>query len=148
MRRVDVGFSLIELMVAMSLLGIGLLTIGKMIVSSRRHMTYSRAETSAVSLATEIKERIFTEDFVNIKAVFDDADTADPSTINDSTNDWANHVGDLLGVTGRGQIEIVDTVEDDTLPPDLYRVEILISWSEGGIPRDLPHTILMSKVGI
>ena len=148
MRRIDAGFSLVELLIAMSLLGIGLLAVGKMIASSRRHMTYSRAETSAVSLATEIKERIFTENFDDIKPVFDNADTSDPSTINDSTDDWAGHVGDLLGATGRGQIDIVDSSEDPTLAADLYRVEILISWSEGGIDRTLPHTILLSKVGI
>ena len=148
MRRVDVGFSLIELLVAMSLLGIGLLAIGKMVASSRRHMTYSRAETSAVSLATEIKERIFTENFDDIKPVFDNADTDDPSTINDSTDDWANHVDDLLGATGRGRVNIVDDSEDPTLPVDLVRVEIIISWSEGGTDRSLPHTILLSKVGI
>lgn len=142
------GFSLVETMVALTVLAIGILSVGQLLTTSRGHSNYSRQETMAVSLAQEIKERIFSEPFDDVKSIFDDADTDAPGTINTSTDEWAEHLRDMLGSNGRGTVNVVDDTEDATVPDLMYRVTITISWVEGPHNRSLPLTFMLAKVGL
>jgi hypothetical protein len=139
---------LVELMVALVVLAVGILAVGQLLVTSRRHAVYGRHETMAVSLTQEIKERILSENFDDVRSIFDNLDTSDPNTINGSSDEWANHLNDLLGVNGRGTVDVIDNTEDVTVPDGMYRIEINISWVEGPAARDLPHTFMVTKVGI
>ena len=141
------GFSLIELMVALVILSVGILSVGQLLVTSRRHATFSRFETMAVSLSQEITERMMSEPFDDMKSIFDDVDTADAGTINDSCRDWSEHLADLLGSEGRGTVNVVDPIEDPSVPVGMYRIEINVSWVEGERARNLPHTFMHCKVG-
>lgn len=142
------GFSLVETMVALTILAVGILSVAQLLVTSRGHSNYSRQETMAISLAQEIKERIYSENYDDVKSVFDGADTEDAETINDSTDEWAQHLRDMLGSNGRGTIEVVDFNEDASLPKGMYRVAIDVSWMEGPRYRTLPHNFLLTKVGL
>lgn len=142
------GFSLVETMVALSILAVGILSVAQLLTTSRAHSNYSRQETMAISLAQEVKERIYSENFDDVKSIFDTADTDDPSTINDSTDEWAQHLRDMLGSNGRGTIDVIDETEDASLPEGMYQVIIDITWVEGPRDRSLPHTFLLAKVGL
>jgi hypothetical protein len=135
-------------MVALSILAIGIMALGQLLTTSRGHSNFGRQETMAVSLAQEIKERIYSEPFDDVKSIFDGADTDTPASINDSTDEWAQHLRDMLGSNGRGTIQIENEDNDASIPPGMYRVTIDISWVEGPHQRSLPHTFMISKVGL
>jgi prepilin-type N-terminal cleavage/methylation domain-containing protein len=147
-RHSEAGFSLVELMVALIVFTIGILSVGQLSITSKRHTNYAREETMAVALAQEIKERIFSEVFDDVKSIFDNTDTADADTINDSTDEWAAHVGDMFGSNGRGRIQVLDRFDDAAIPDGMYRVEVLVSWTSGTQSHELPLTWLMSKMGL
>lgn len=146
--KAEQGFTLVEVMVSLVILAIGILGVGQLLITSQRHTTFGRQQTIAVTLAQEIKERIYSEDFDNIKAVFDGADTDDPGTLNLSTGLWAAHVDSLLGENGRGTVLVQDNSDDPAIPDFMYRVDIVVSWVEGPLARNHPHTFMMSKVGL
>jgi len=144
----EAGFSLVELMVALIVFTVGILSVGQLSITSKRHATYARDETKAVALAQEIKERMFSEVFDDVKSIFDNTDTADTATLNDSTDEWAAHVGDMFGSQGRGEIQVFDRFDDASLPDGMYRVEVLVSWTSGTQSHELPLTWLMTKMGL
>lgn len=146
--RSERGFSLIDIMVALVIFSIGILSVGQLSITSRRHASFGREETMAVSLAQEIKEKIFSENFDDVKSIFDNVDTSDADTINDSCRDWADHVADMFGTNGRGEIEVVDRSEDPTLPDGMYRVQVDIIWTSGPKTHQVPMIWMMSKVGL
>jgi len=146
--RSEAGFSLVDMMVALIIFSIGILSVGQLSITARRHSSYGREETMAVSLAQEIKEKIFSENFDDVKSIFDDVDTSDPETINDSCDDWANHVADMFGTNGYGTIDVVDSSEDASLPDDFYQVRVDIVWTSGPNTHQVPMIWMMSKVGI
>jgi len=142
------GFSLVETMVALVILAVGILSVGQLLTQSRGHSNYSRHETAAINLAQEVKERIYSENFDDIKSIFNGADTDNAATINTSTDEWAAHVDDALGTNGRGTVRVEDSADDPTLSAGMYRVTINISWVEGPKARSIPHTFLLSKIGL
>ena len=147
-RKAEQGFTLVEVMVSLVILAIGILGVGQLLITSQRHSNFGRQQTIAVSLAQEIKERIYSEDFDNIKSVFDGADTDVPASLNSGTSLWASHVDSLLGTNGRGTVLVFDDGDDVTIPPGMVRVDIAVSWIEGPLARNHGHTFMLSKVGL
>ncbi len=144
----EAGFSLVELMVALVIFAVGILAVGQLTITSRRHSNYGREETMAVSLTQEIKERIYSTVFADVKTAYDDVDTDDVDTINDYCDEWAEHIADLFGASGRGTIQVYDNGDDASLPPGLYRVEVVVAWTSGPNTHEIPLTWLMSKMGV
>ncbi len=142
------GFSLVELMIALVVLSIGILALGQVFVIGQWHTTSSRAETMAVSLSQEIRERIFSEPYDDVDAIFDGVDTDYPDTVTQPCQSWANHVLLQLGANARGMINVLDHTEDVGLVDGMLRVDLVISWPEGGDTRQLPVHFYISKVGL
>ena len=141
------GFTLVELMVAVFMLSVGLLGIAQVFTVSNRHTANSRRETVANSLAQEIREKIMSETFADVESIFDTIDTDNYGMIPDPAQVWADHVIDRLGVGARGQVDVYNPTERNTLQEGMLAVVITMSWNEGGSTIDMPLEFLLARIG-
>jgi prepilin-type N-terminal cleavage/methylation domain-containing protein len=100
--RMSGGFSLIEVMVAMTFLGIGLLAVAQMIPSGMAGITQARVRTNAVQAAQQRIDALRAEEFADVMA----------GAFSDSTGDY------ILNWT--------ITVDDPV--PGMKRVDMTASW--------------------
>jgi prepilin-type N-terminal cleavage/methylation domain-containing protein len=141
------GFTLVELIVAITLLAIGILSIGQIFAVSARNASFGRTETIAVSLAREIQEKILSESVEQVQAMFNGVDTNDPGTVTVPCTVWAQHLADQLGPTGRGQIWVRDFNGDAELLQGMFSVEIEISWLREGETVSVPVRFAITEIG-
>ncbi|MDM7913659.1 MAG: prepilin-type N-terminal cleavage/methylation domain-containing protein [Candidatus Eisenbacteria bacterium] len=146
--RAQAGFTLVELMVALTILAIGILSIGQIFAVSARHAIHGKTETTAVALAREIEEKILSESVDQVKTMFDEVDTSVPASITTPCEEWAAHVSTYLGgVGGRGRIQVMDSTEDPGLIPGMMGVRIQIQWLERGDTLVVPLEFATTSVG-
>lgn len=105
------GFSLIEIMVAMTFLGIGLLAIAQLIPLGMAGVTEARNRTSAVQTAQRVLDQLRTDGYESA------ALTAGAYTETD------------------GSYTIQWTVTDNNPIPKMKRVDLFATWG-GGAPAD------------
>lgn len=130
--RFDEGFSLVEMLVALTLLAVGLLGVGQIFAFSSRSAGMGRMETAAVSLARELEEKALSAEYADVLATFDGVDTDDPGTVTAPCQEWAAHVADQLGPTGRGQVTVFDHTTDADIRNGMLSVEVRMSWITAG----------------
>lgn len=102
----DSGFSLIEIMVAMTFLGIGLLAIAQLIPLGMVGITGARHRTDAVQNAQRVMDQLRTEDY--------------PSA--------ALTAGTYTETDGRYSIQW--TITDDNPIPRMKRVDLFTTWGD------------------
>lgn len=141
------GFTLVELMIAVFLMTIGVLAVSQVMAVANRHTAYAREEMIANSLAQEIREKIMSETFGDVKSIFNGVDTDNIGTITAPAADWADHVADRLGPTGRGRITVLDPEEDPDLEYGMLGVEVLLTWKERGNDVELPLKFAIARIG-
>ncbi len=148
-RQSSAGFTLTEMMVALVIMAVGILAVGRMFIFSKDHASYGRQETMAVALAEEIREKIMSDNFDDLKTIFDGIDTNSPSSLTTPCQTWANHLEENLGgVEGRGQVEVLDETEDPEIVAGMVTVVITISWMEGGHTETVDMRFSISKMGL
>jgi len=140
------GFTLVELLVAMTILAIGILSVGQIFAISSRNAAYSRAETTAVSLVREVAEKIQSEAVDQVGALFDGVDTAVPGTVTAPCQEWANHLATQMGPTGRGRIWVRDPNEDLELAAGMLSVRIEVSWLSRGDSIRVPLQFALTDI--
>jgi prepilin-type N-terminal cleavage/methylation domain-containing protein len=146
-RRAQSGFTLVELLVAVTLLAIGILSVGQIFAVSARNASFGRAETTAVSLAREIQEKILSESVDQVMTMFNGVDTDDAGTVTIPCTAWANHLTEQLGPNGRGRIWVRDSTEDPELLQGMFSVEIEISWLRDGETVTVPIRFAITEIG-
>jgi prepilin-type N-terminal cleavage/methylation domain-containing protein len=146
--RTDAAFTLIELMVAIFLLAVGILAVGRMFIMAQRHATYGRTETMAVTLAQEIREKILSKDFDDLEALFDGVDTQVPGTVTAPCQLWAAHLAAGLGPSGRGRLTVRNPTEDPEIVDGMLTVLIDVSWPENGGTKSAAMHFSLSRMGI
>ena len=141
------GFTLVELLVAVTILSIGILSVGQIFAVSSRNATFGRTETMAVGLAREMREKIMCEAFDDVQSVFDGVDTDNPGSVTTPCQLWATHLHDQLGPNGRGTIDVRAPEEDAELMQGMLAVEVEISWKVAGTTYQFPLTFALTKIG-
>jgi|GEM_PF-1626618 len=144
--RSDEGFSLVELMVAVTIIAIGVLWVGQLFATSSRNASFSRTETEAVSLAREIEEKIHCVATDQVISTFNGVDTRSPSTITAPCQPWANHLNSQLGPRGWGRIWVLDAAHDADLLPGMYSVHIEINWIVHGDTMQVPMEFAVTTI--
>ena len=139
------GFTLLELMIAVMMLGGGVLGVAQVFAVANRHTAHAREETAAVALAQEIREKIMSESFDDIFSIFNGVDTNDEGSISLPAQDWANHVEQELGAYGRGRVEVRTPDIDPNLSPGMIGITVTMSWREGSRSIDLPLHFAVAK---
>jgi prepilin-type N-terminal cleavage/methylation domain-containing protein len=141
------GFTLVELMVALMILVVGILGVGQIFAVSSRSAAMGRAETTAVSLAREIEEKIYSEEVEQVATIFDGVDTADPGSVTLPCAAWAAHVGSELGPNGRGRITVMNDDQDPALLPGMFSVLVEVSWLAHGDTLTVPLRFAITDIG-
>ena len=142
------GFTLVELLVAVTILSIGIISIGQIFAVSSRNATFGRTETMAVGLAREMQEKVMSESFDDVVTVFDGVDTDNPGTLTEPCQIWANHLRDQLGPNGRGTIDVRTHEQDPEILDGMLSVEIVISWKVDAQSFRVPLNFAICKIGV
>jgi len=142
------GFTLVELLVALSILSTGILSVAQLFIFSQRHAHDGRCETQATALAEEIREKVMSENFDDLVSIFDGVDTEYPSTITLPCQEWANHLSERLGAEGRGQVQVLEPIEDPEIVDGMLTIVVTVSWQESGQERSLPLRFSVAQMGV
>ena len=113
-RRADAGFSLIEIMVAMTFLAIGLLGIAQLIPFGMAGVTEARVRTNAVQAGQAIIDSLRAADY-------DSLDAGDFSMSN-------------------GRLTTTWTISDNNPAPGMRRVDLTTTWG----PDENPRTVTLN----
>jgi len=120
-RRSDEGFTLIESMFALVFLSVGLLAIAQMIPLAGMQITSSRNHTSAQEAAQTTLDNLGLLDYNDAQL------TAGTHTLDDSLR------------------TITYSVQDNVPVANTKRVDLTVSWTEGGGGKSINYTTLISQ---
>jgi type IV pilus modification protein PilV len=112
--RRDAGFSLVEIMIAMTFLAIGLLAIAQLIPTGLKGVTEARVRTNAVQ---------------NSQRILDDLRATNYDSLDAGTFSETN-----------GRYSTTWTVTNDSPTPGSKRVDVVSTWG----PNRNPRTVTMS----
>lgn len=146
-RRRD-GFTLVEMLVALTILSTGILSVAQLFIFSQRHAHDGRSETQATALAEEIREKVMSENFDDLVSIFDGVDTDLPGTVTLPCQEWATHLEDRLGTEARGQLQVLEPAEDGEIVAGMLTIVVTVSWQESGQARSLPLRFSVSQIGV
>jgi type IV pilus modification protein PilV len=118
-RRSDSGFSLIEIMVAMTFLSIGLLAIAQLIPTGLKGITEARVRTNAVQTAQQIVDGLRASDY----------DTLNAGTYNQTTGRYAS----------------TWTITDNSPTPNSKRVDVVTSWGPAQNRRNVTMSTYLTR---
>lgn len=141
------GFTLVEVLVALTILAVGILSVGQIFAVASRNAAFGRTETVAVSLAREISEKILSESVEQVQEMFDGVDTANPGTVTEPCTVWAEHLAEQLGPTGRGRIWVRDPDADPELLDGMFSVSIEVSFINRGDSIRVPMRFAITDIG-
>ena len=141
------GFTLVEMLVSVTILAIGILALGQIFAFSNQNASFGRTETLAVSLAREIQEKILSESIEHVQMVFDGVDTQNAGSVTTPCEEWAQHLTDQLGDHARGTITVMDSDEDPSLLAHMFSVHIEIQWKKGDDPMVYPLDFAITNLG-
>lgn len=146
-RRRD-GFTLVEMLVALSILSIGILAVAQLFIFSQHHAQNGRIETQATALAEEIREKVMSENFDDLVSIFDGVDTAVPGSVTLPCQEWASHLDERLGPAARGRLEVLQPFEDPEIATGMLTIVVTVSWQESGQDRSLPLRFSVAQMGV
>lgn len=122
----DKGLSLLEVLVAMIILGLGILGMAPMVVMSIEGNNMSRDVLVVSSLAAEKLEYFESLEYL-------------PSVPYSETE------ANLEGTYTR-QTSIKDNTVDPTIPDGVYQIDVTISWTDKtGVDRETTYSTLLMK---
>ncbi|MFH1145242.1 MAG: prepilin-type N-terminal cleavage/methylation domain-containing protein [Candidatus Eisenbacteria bacterium] len=146
--RSGAGFTLVELLASLVILSVGILGVGRLMIFSQRHAYHGRSETSAVTLAEEIREKILSESFNDLVSIFDGVDTTMPATVTLPCSPWATHLAAQLGPSGSGRISVLEPGEDADIVAGMVTVLVEVSWDQDGVTKTVPVRFSISRMGL
>jgi prepilin-type N-terminal cleavage/methylation domain-containing protein len=141
------GFSLIEMIIAMAVIGFAFLAMGRLFVVSSENSKQARHDLIALNLANEVLERMHSVEFDDVKVLFDGVDTADSSSLPAEATVWAAHLAEHLGPTARSTIQVLDEYDSAELTRGLVEVEIRTFWKERGRERSMRTSTYIVRMG-
>ena len=133
------GFSLIEVILALGLLGSVLIAISSMFVIGGREVKSGKQTTEALSIAQDIMEEIKTFSFQSTYTFFGGADTdttlqANSSSPGDPADKWQPDIEPKLH-QGKALIDVTPIGGPDSPPQmgsaDYIRVRVTVQWNQG-----------------
>ena len=117
--RRDAGFSLIEIMVAMTFLAIGLLAIAQLIPTGLKGITDARVRTNAVQNSQRIIDDLRATDY----------DSLDAGTFSESDGRYAS----------------TWTITNDSPTPNSKRVDVVTTWGSDRNPKTLTMSTYLTR---
>ena len=102
------GFTLLEVLVAMIVLGVGLLGLAPMLVLSMQGNQFSREVTEAAFLAQDRIEQLKNQTIISPIPFYETTATGDYYRM----------------------VNVSDRTVDNTIPPGVYQITVTINWTD------------------
>jgi prepilin-type N-terminal cleavage/methylation domain-containing protein len=139
------GFSLVEVILALGLLGGVMIAISSMFIIGGREVKSGKEMTEALSIAQDIVEEIKTFSYRTTYEEFGATGsstgvTSDSTVSGDTAEQWQPAIDEKLNL-GRALVQIVPVGGPDTPPQmgsaDFLRVLVTVEWQEGPRSRSV-----------
>ncbi len=139
------GFSLIEVILAMGLLGGVMISISSMFIIGGREVKSGKQTTEALTIAQDIVEEIKTFSYRSTYTFFGGVETdttlqADSSSPGDPADKWQPGIDPKLNL-GRALIDVIPMGGPDSPPQmdsaDFLIVRVTVEWSQGQRSRSV-----------
>lgn len=139
------GFSLVEVILALGLLGGVMIAISSMFIIGGREVKSGKEMTEALSIAQDIVEEIKTFSYRTTYEEFgatasSTGATSDSTVSGDTAEQWQPVIDEKLHA-GRALVQIVPVGGPDTPPQmgsaDFLRVLVTVEWQEGPRSRSV-----------
>ncbi|WP_299978196.1 prepilin-type N-terminal cleavage/methylation domain-containing protein [Desulfobacula sp.] len=136
------GFTLIEVMIAITILAIGILGVAKMQISAMQGNSYAGGLTEATSFAQNKMEELVGLAYDNTDLDDDDGDEPMPDNyIGDGTSgldDTANPDGSQTGSGATGiQYDILWNIAVDEPAANAKHIRVYVQWQQRGTTRQV-----------
>ena len=139
----DDAFTLVEIIVAIAILSVGLLSIASLVTTVIRGNAKSRRMTTAITLAQTKIEELKNLDYGNSE--LEDSNTGNNSSLTStSSTDHSEADIDAEGEAG-GIYTRIWNVADDTPSTNMKTITVIIKWEEKGKERKTAFTTIISE---
>jgi type IV pilus assembly protein PilV len=152
------GFTLIEILIAITVFAIGILAVGKMQIAAIQGNSRANHLTEAVTLAQSKMEELISLNYNDPLLDDDDGDGTDQDPdddgIDDSDNDdfGLNDIGNADGTDqyqtpGNLQYNIFWNIAPDEPTTDTKIVRVIVTWrSRGGLTRNVSFDAVKARI--
>ena len=137
-RRTEKGFSLIEVMLAISILAVGFLAVGSMQIASIHGNSTARGISEGATWAGYEIERLITLRWNHSDLT--DTDDDGNSGLDDDTEAEADHQVD------QGRYTIYWNVANGQAIADTKTINLIVTWMEGATPRRVIMQRIIPKI--
>jgi type IV pilus modification protein PilV len=130
------GFSLIEILIAITVFAIGILAVGRMQITAIKGNSFANDLTKATTLAQDRMEELIGLSYDDTDSL-DDTDTDDEAGLDD-TNAAADHNDPNNPVDGR--YNIFWNIATDYPINNTKTIKVIVRWTDRGTPKGVSIT--------
>jgi type IV pilus assembly protein PilV len=136
------GFSLIEILIAITVFAIGILAVGKMQITAIKGNSFANDLTKATTLAQDRMEGLIGLSYTD--PLLDDTNGDSHAGIDDANATTADHNDPNNPVDGRYNISW-------NIAPDHYigntkEIRVIITWADKGVPKEVSITSMKADI--
>ena len=135
------GFSLIEILIAITVFAIGILAVGKMQIAAIKGNSFANDLTKATTLAQDRMEELI--GFPYDDTDLDDTDTDDKAGLDD-TNATADHNDSNNPVDGR--YNIFWNIATDHPINNTKEIRVIVRWTDRGTQKRVSITSMKADI--
>jgi len=152
------GFTLIEILIAITVFAIGILAVGKMQITAIQGNSRANCLTTAATIAQSKIEELISLNYNDPLLADGDLDGTNQDSnddgIDDSGNDFGlndNTVGNADGsvqyqAVGNLQYNIFWNIAPDEPTTDTKIVRVIVTWSRRGLTRNVSFDVVKARI--
>ncbi len=139
-RDSETGFTILEIIVAISILSIGLLAVGSMQISAIRGNALASGVTEGTSWGTDRMEKIIAMAYID----YDGTNLQDVDGDGDAGLDDATVAGADYSVT-QGDYDLFWNIAQNSFLYDTKILNLIVVWTEQGTQKNISFRTLIPK---
>lgn len=121
------GFTLLEVIMAISILTVGLLAVASMQVSAMRGNAFSMSVTESTDRVQDVVEKLLA---LNINSTLLNEDDHDESELDLDASDY----------------QVKWTVQDNTPLPNVKKITVTVEWQDRGVNKQHTFELLRTRI--
>ena len=148
------GFSLIEILIAITIFAIGMLAVGKMQITAIKGNYFANDLTEATTLAQDRMEKLIGLPYSDPLNFDNDVDGTNQDLDNDGVDDSGNNFGlDDANTTTADQSDTVDgrynifwNIATDHPIDNTKEIRVIVTWTDRGAPKSVSITSMKADI--